>query len=209
MTREPAAADAEQRPQLSDAPSSRRRMVMLLVGTAAAMGAIGWIATTRDASDVNPADQTGPSTEEADETVYVEIDTLVPSQRGQDPQVFSGGVSAATSEEPALADGRARVVLTLGANSDEICLETSLPSGTSEGCVVLSDIQTGTVYQASQDEGGVVDIVGLVPDDAATVAIAGTTIQINNNVWHYVGRVGDDHSFRVHSADGTITATRG
>ena len=45
-----------------------------------------------------------------------------------------------------------------------------------------------------------------VPDDVATIEIAGTTINVTDNVWHYTGHVGDDLTFKVVSDGGTLTA---
>ena len=47
----------------------------------------------------------------------------------------------------------------------------------------------------ARDGDGPVEIVGIVPDDVATIEIAGTTINVTDNVWHYTGHVGDDLTF--------------
>lgn len=50
-------------------------------------------------------------------------------------------------------------------------------------------------------------MIGIIPDDIATVRIDGTEIRVEHNVWHYAGERGDDLGFDVISADGPLTAS--
>jgi hypothetical protein len=124
--------------------------------------------------------------------------------------VFSGGVSAA-AEGPgkvALSDERLSVVLHAGSPGD-VCFTFKLPDETHEGCASVEDIRTGLVYVATQSHGGPVDMIGLVPDDVGTVHVGGRELPVQNNVWHYVARAGDDLAFEVESLDGSVRATLG
>ncbi|HEY7629045.1 MAG TPA: hypothetical protein VH761_18390, partial [Ilumatobacteraceae bacterium] len=64
----------------------------------------------------------------------------------------------------------------------------------------------GLAYGAFQDGAGPIEVIGIVPDDVATVKIAGHTIDVTNNVWHYTASPGDDLRFTVSSTDGLFTA---
>ena len=70
-------------------------------------------------------------------------------------------------------------------------------------------LKTGLGYGAFQTRDGPIEIVGIVPDDVASVEIGGTVISVKHNVWHYTGQPGDDLSFTVRSADGTRSASVG
>ena len=177
-----------------------RQLITVAAVIGAAVGAFALVSAT------------GPSVSDDDAAPVVttyEVQPLVPSVVGTPDKVFSSAVSAAIAEGTgniALQDDRLTATLTgLG---EQVCFEFGLPDETHNGCVAADELRTGLVFVASQSHDGPVDVIGLVPDDVAKVSIGGTTIVVQNNVWHYVGTAGDDLSFEVSSASG-VSARRG
>ena len=54
-----------------------------------------------------------------------------------------------------------------------------------------------------------IELVGTVPDDVATVDIAGALINVSNNVWHFTTPAGSDLTSMVRSSDGARSASLG
>ena len=68
---------------------------------------------------------------------------------------------------------------------------------------------TGLAYAAFQDGNGPIELIGIIPDDVATVDIAGVVIPVRTNVWHFTAAAGADLAFSVRSNDGTRSASLG
>ena len=86
------------------------------------------------------------------------------------------------------------------------CFRISLADASAEGCLDRFLLTTGLAYDAFERADGPIEVVGIVPDDVASVEIAGRFIPVQHNVWYYTGKAGDDLSFTVRSADGSQTA---
>lgn len=185
-------------------------MARVLVAACAMAGAgIGGFALTsaQGRSTVDSTSNTAGA--QVPQTILYETQPLVPVANGPDPQIFSGDVAASqTAAGPAFQDERVTVYLEPGPSVGDTCFRLLVGDETHTGCVSIGDIRTGLTYIATQSHGGPVDIIGLVPDDAATVRIAGSEVTVRNNVWHYVGNAGEDHSFDVVSSDGSQRASR-
>ena len=131
---------------------------------------------------------------------------LLPATPGDAPQIFNNRISAAGPEPAGYGDPTVLVTLSTGAATGETCFQIDFHDYTSKGCLDTRLLTTGLAYGAFQDGDGPVEIVGIVPDDVATIEIAGTIIPVTNNVWHYTGHAGDNLTFRVVSANGVLTA---
>ena len=128
---------------------------------------------------------------------------------GLEPQVFTGTVSAASRQGPALSDAQVTVDLTTSATPGEICFSLKLHGNVSNGCAGPELIRTGLTFGSYLDH-GVLDVIGIVPDDVSTVVVGGTQVAVKNNVWHYSGKDTDSGlTLRVASADGKAVATTG
>lgn len=132
---------------------------------------------------------------------------LLPATPGDAPQIFSNRISAAGSEPAGYSDPTVSVTLSTGAATGETCFHIDFRDYPSTGCLDTRLLSTGLAYGAFQDGDGPVEMIGIVPDDVATIEIAGTIIPVTNNVWHYTGHAGDDLTFTVVSADGVLTAS--
>lgn len=132
---------------------------------------------------------------------------LLPATKGDAPQVFSDRVAGAGSAPGGLSDPTVSVSLSTGAAPGETCFQIAFHDYSSVGCLDARLLSTGLAYGAFRDGDGLVEIVGIVPDDVATIEIAGTTIKVTDNVWHYTAHAGDDLTFKVVSDDGTLTAS--
>ena len=132
---------------------------------------------------------------------------LLPATPGDTPQVFSEQISAVGPNPPGYTDPTISVTLSAGAIPIETCFHIDFHDYTSTGCLDTNLLRTGLAFGAFRDADGPIEIVGIVPDDVATIQIAGTEITPSNNVWHYTGHTGDDLTFTVLSADRTLTAS--
>ncbi|TPW12197.1 MAG: hypothetical protein FD127_2787 [Acidimicrobiaceae bacterium] len=194
-----------------------KRATRILVAASAVAGAgIGGFAVTTAqnrstiSSTTEALEASEPQTEASGAQIVVyEIEPLVPVAHGPDPQIFVGDVGASKlASEPAFQDERVTVYLGPGPSAGDTCFRLLVGDETHTGCVPIGEIRTGLIYIATQSHGGPVDVIGLVPDDATTVRIAGSVITVRNNVWHHVGYAGDDLGFDVVSSDGSKEATR-
>ena len=131
---------------------------------------------------------------------------LLPATPGDAPQIFSTRISAAGPEPAGYSDPTVSVTLSTGAATGETCFQIDFHDYTSKGCLDVRLLSTGLAYGAFQDGDGPVEMVGIVPDDVATIEIAGTVLPVTNNVWHFTAHAGDDLTFRVVSANGELTA---
>jgi|GEM_PF-2991106 len=132
---------------------------------------------------------------------------LLPATPGDAPQIFGSQLSAAGSEPAGYSDPTVSVNLSAGATPGDTCFHIDFNDYSSVGCLDTNMLSTGLAYGAFRDGDGPVEIVGIVPDDVVTVEIAGTVIQVTNNVWHYSGHASDDLTFKVVSSDGALTAS--
>lgn len=137
-------------------------------------------------------------------TTVVDVDaydTVPPPARH-----FQGALSATGST---VTTAGISVSLT-GSNEEwERCYVIELPEATARGCLDEWVFLDGLAYGAFRAGDGPIEIVGIVPDDVATVEIGGTTIQVENNVWHYTDLTAARPSFTVYSADRTRSASIG
>jgi hypothetical protein len=170
--------------------------------TAAACGlAIGGVAI---ASAITPGGTDHPA-----DVAITEHNTaapLLPPMEPETQEVFSDVVTAVGARSVAYADDSATVTFHPSAPGDITCFTVKLPGSSSESCLDAATLRTGLGHGAWQDHDGPVEVIGVVPDDVAYVEIAGETIKVQNNVWHYQGTGGDDLSFTVYSADGQRSA---
>jgi hypothetical protein len=185
------------------------KLTGVLVIVCAAVGAAAGGFAITSAYDSHSASPPDAADDEYQISSY-EAEPLVPPARGPEPIVFTGGVesTATGTDQPAFKDERVTVFLTEGASTNEDCFRILVADETHTGCVAIADIRTGTTYIATQSHGGPIDVIGLVPDDANTVRIGGSHVDVHNNVWHYVGSAGENLGFEVISADGTQRAVR-
>lgn len=185
----------------------RRTRLITLTATVALAGVVtaAGIATATNDPAANPQDAqpTSASTPPDDDRLTDEGDRplLLPATPGDLPVVFSGGVSAIGTSS---AEGGADIQLTQ--RDGLYCVDVLFPGIRGDACATLEQVQTGVAYGAWAGPDGVVHIVGIAPDDAATVSVAGETVEVSNNLWYYAGTVGQDLSFSVASADGSSTA---
>jgi hypothetical protein len=160
--------------------------------------------TTFDPESGQP-DGTGPPS--VQQSVAVQ---LLPPTPEVVPQVFGDRVSALSGPSgPAYIDDAVSVVFHAGDSPDQTCFVIRLTDLGSSGCVDSTLLKTGLAYGAYEAKDGPIEVVGIVPDDVASVEIVGRVISVKNNVWHYTGQPGDDLSFTVRSADGTLSASVG
>ena len=136
---------------------------------------------------------------------------LLPTTPPDAPQIFGDQVSAAVPASPTsvLSDGSIHVLLSTGSSPGETCFVLQSSYWSSEGCLGTTLLSTGLAYAAFVDGDGPIEIVGIVPDDVATVGIAGKTMAVEGNVWHYTAQPGDDLTFTVFSADHSLSASVG
>lgn len=123
--------------------------------------------------------------------------------------IFGTDVAAKSSADRAYADSTVSVQLSAGETDLITCFDISFASFSSSGCLDTNLLSTGLAYAAFQAGDGPIELVGIVPDDVATVDIAGTVIPVSNNVWHFTAPAGADLSFTVRSADGGPSASLG
>jgi hypothetical protein len=178
----------------------------LFVGLAASIGAaVGAYAFTNALS----SDSNGAGTGRLEN--YASVSTLLPAVDGTELPIFAPAVSAMPTTSgirsaPVVSGTGQSVTFQAGATSDQICFTIELAMGPSDGCVQRAVVQTGVLYNAFQQHGGPIEIIGIVPDEVASVSINGTTIEVHSNVWFYTGSQGDDLSFTVFSADKSKSA---
>ncbi len=136
-----------------------------------------------------------------------EDSALLPATPSDLPQIFSDQISAVSLlESDQYSDDSVSVTLSKDVDPQVTCFRISLADASSEGCLDRILLTTGLAYGAFERGDGPIEVVGIVPDDAATVQIAGKSVAVHNNVWHYTGQSGDDLSFTVSSVDGTVKA---
>lgn len=135
------------------------------------------------------------------------IDNLLPVTSGQEPIVFAGNVSgAAAGAKSSVTGGEVR----LGVNeSGEYCVDLIVEQMTSRSCYSLDVVRTGIAVGAYDGPAGPVYVVGVAPDDAAFVRIAGHTVEVESNLWVYESTRDEDRSLVMSSADGMRTASLG
>lgn len=126
---------------------------------------------------------------------------LLPPTNGDELAVFSGGVSSIGANQ-SFSGGSVQ----LYQDGSSICTGVTFPGMQGASCYALKDIQTGVAYGAWQTPDGVIRIVGVVPDDAASVSIAGSVVEVSQNLWMFEGKSGQNLAFSVSSADGAISA---
>ena len=123
--------------------------------------------------------------------------------------IFGTDVAAISSADRAYADSTVSVRLSAGDTSLITCFDISFATFKSSGCLDTNLLATGLAYAAFQDGDGPIEIVGIVPDDVATVDIAGALIHASNNVWHFTASAGSDLTFTIRSSDGARSASLG
>lgn len=123
--------------------------------------------------------------------------------------VFGGSVSAAApaGEGPLAATDNRPVQL--GDRGGTNCYQIVLPEATVDGCLDQLLLESGLAYGVFTDDAGSVEVIGIVPDDVATVQIDGATLPVVANVWRYQAPPGVDLNFVVRSADGSRVASTG
>ncbi|MBK5331201.1 MAG: hypothetical protein JJD93_04475 [Ilumatobacteraceae bacterium] len=132
---------------------------------------------------------------------------LLPATPSDLPQIFTDQISAVSllgSDQ--YSDDSVSVALSKDLDPRVTCFRISLADASSEGCLDQFLLTTGLAYGAFERADGPIEVVGIVPDDVASVEIAGRVIPVQHNVWHYTGEAGDDLSFTVRSANGSLTA---
>ena len=84
-----------------------------------------------------------------------------------------------------------------------IAVHIQLPGAEVQATVGQQILQSGFAYAAYQDRLGTIDVIGIVPDDVTSIDIAGRTVAVTNNVWHYAASPGEPLDFVARSDDGT------
>jgi hypothetical protein len=123
-----------------------------------------------------------------------------PSSPDAQPQ-FSENISAIEG------DPGQGVTLTIDDANQSVCFTIVLDTSTATGCFTRGDISSGLLYGAFQDADGAITVVGIVPDDVATVAIAGQTITPKSNIWRATVGPGTAFEILVQSADALHSAS--
>ncbi len=123
--------------------------------------------------------------------------------------IFGTDVPAGSPGSAPFSDATVSVQLSAGETSLTTCFEITFAAFSSAGCVDTTLLSTGLAYAAFQDRTGPIELVGIVPDDVATVEIAGVIIPVRTNVWHFTAPAGADLNFTVRSADQTLSAALG
>ncbi len=123
--------------------------------------------------------------------------------------IFGSDIGARSSGSAAYTDDTASLQLSAGATSDTTCFEITFAAFSSGGCLDTTLLSTGLAYAAFQDGNRPIEILGIVPDDVATIDIAGVIIPVHQNVWHYTALPGADLNFTVRSPDESRSASLG
>jgi hypothetical protein len=150
----------------------------------------------------------------ADEPQQTAMAVFPTATRWDQPEVFDADVTTVERPEVDFTDDTVAVDLTADiadperrVDMSDVCFTIELPGATAEGCVGRSLLATGLTYGAFQDGDGPIEIVGIVPDEVATIEIAGTTLTPINNIWHYTATEGTPTTITVRSADGRSAST--
>jgi len=135
-------------------------------------------------------------------------DLLLPATSGREPVVFRGEVSLAGNGYT-LSKGEASFVLRSGAGKGEVCVDVKIEDLVSTPCWTRDIILTGMAFAAYGNQDSGIRIVGVLPDDAGPVSIAGAKIEPQGNIWFYEAKPGDDLTFSVSYSDGAIASFLG
>lgn len=132
---------------------------------------------------------------------------LMPATRGDEKPVFTGGVAAARLHGLAFADEQVSLSFTKY-DSANICFVIEIPDNANfSGCDEIATITTGLAYvELGDGHSGVVDIIGIVPDDVTEISVAGQVVKPSNNVWHLRMDSSDPKLEIVVSGDGDASA---
>ena len=128
---------------------------------------------------------------------------------------FTFDLGAAINAEGAVdfRDDNAAVTITTstivdGVDTPGVCFVIAVSGATAHGCAGHDLIATGLAYGAFQDGDGLIEIVGIVPDEVATITIGDTTLTPINNVWRHTMRAGNALTITAEFTDGHTNATR-
>ena len=124
---------------------------------------------------------------------------------GNEVAVFGPKVSASSGGMNSDGAATAR----LSTSSDGLCVEFVSDVEKGRSCNSLADIQTGVAYGAFTGPDQIVHVVGIVPDDASFVEIAGKHVDVKDNLWMFSAPMGTDLTFTVYSADKAHHVTLG
>ena len=120
-----------------------------------------------------------------------EDSALLPATPSDLPQIFSDQISAVSLvESDQYSDDSVSVTLSKDGDPQVTRFRISLADASSERCLDRFLLTTGFAYGAFERGAGPIEVVGIVPDDATTVQIAGKSVAVHNNVWHYTGQPG-------------------
>lgn len=126
-----------------------------------------------------------------------------------DAELTFGATVSAAGSAVAYSDGTVNVSLSAGEGASSTCFEIAFATFSSSGCLAANLLSTGLAYGAFQDGDGPIELVGIVPDDVATLEVAGVVITVRNNVWHFTALTGTDLNFTVSSLDASRSASVG
>lgn len=181
-----------------------RTFSRLLAATAILSAGVGSLTL---ASALTVAHVASPMPVDAEGTVeQLHIDPLLPGTSGREPLLFSDRIS--TADGTTIQSGAGQIVLRSSPDGQR-CFDVALPAQEGSSCFYTSDLRSGLGYAAFQGPDGEVHIVGLVPDDVATVVIDGHTVNPESNIWTYDAPRGTDLAFTVSSLDGSLVASLG
>jgi hypothetical protein len=149
----------------------------------------------RCARRTDQTDTAGPGTAQstvASDDQQAAMTAFPTATRWDQPEVVVAEVSAAAEPGHSVAyqDDTVTVTLRQPHATDEVdvpgvCFVINVPGATADGCVGRSLLATGLAYGAFQDGDGPIELVGIVPDDIASIEIDGTVLTPTNNIWHH------------------------
>lgn len=126
-----------------------------------------------------------------------------PTRHDQD-EPFGTRVTGAASGAAANFE---TVSVTLSTNADRVCASITLPGAIANACISGVLLSTGLAYGAFQNGDGLIEVVGIVPDEVTSIEINGTAVTPTSNVWHYTATSGKPLTITVRSASGTAAST--
>lgn len=130
------------------------------------------------------------------------VEALPAPTKSSERPLFSAEAQALRNPSREVDYQDSRIAVSVSQAGDVVHVAVRLPDATVDSVVGTLTLQTGLVYGAFQSgSDDAIDVIGVVPDDVVAVTVAGSVVPIQNNVWHYVARVGESLSIEVSGVD--------
>lgn len=125
----------------------------------------------------------------------------------EEEPTFSETISARSSSGPVYQDAAVTASLSPGKDDYTTCFAFDFQQFSSSGCLDYILVRTGLAFGAFRDGDGPIDLVGIVPDDVASVVVAGSVVEVRNNIWHITVPADTIVTLQISSADGSHIAS--